>query len=89
MRSVSAASIQVSARPSVGRTKAIADARFSQDILWPFRISFDLLPELANVDPELLGVDGLIPQFADQKLVGEDLARMLHENPQEIVFLGR
>ncbi len=47
--------------PSVGRTKAIADACFGQDVLWSFWINFDFLPELGDVDPEVLSVDVLIP----------------------------
>jgi hypothetical protein len=74
---------------SVGRTKAIAYAYFGQDVARPFWISLDLSPELPNVNSQILCVDFLIPQFADQELVGQNLPGMLHECPQQLIFLRR
>ena len=50
---------------------------------------FDLLPQLPHVDAKILRVGRLVPQFLEQELVGQHLSRMLHQQPQQIVFLRR
>ena len=42
----------------------------------PFEIGFDFLPELPHADPQILVIGHLVPQFAEQELVGQHLAGM-------------
>jgi hypothetical protein len=58
-----------------------------QNILRLLVIGFDLLAELAHVDPQILRVGEIVPQLAEQELVGEHLAGMLHQHAQQVVFL--
>src|SRR5262245_12767185 len=74
---------------SIRRPQAIADPRLRQDILRTFRIGLDLLPQLPDVHPQILSVGQIVPQLAEQKLVGEHLAGVLHQNAQKLVLLGR
>jgi hypothetical protein len=48
---------------SVGRSKAISDSTFGQDVLRLSRIGFDLLPELPNVDAQVLDVREFIAKL--------------------------
>src|SRR6266540_370307 len=79
----------VRAGRSVRSAQPITDAGFGQDVLRAFGIRLDLLPELPNVDSEVLGVGQLVPELAEQELMGQHLAGMLHERAQELVLLGR
>jgi hypothetical protein len=45
----------------IRRAQPIANAGFGQDELRALRIAFDLLPELANIDPQILRVGQFIP----------------------------
>ncbi len=47
--------------PLIRRAQAIADAGFSQHVLRSLGIGFDLLPELAHIDPQILRIRQLIP----------------------------
>ena len=50
-------------------------------------VGLDFLPELANVDPKILRIGVVAPQLAEQELVRQDFAGMLHEEAQKVVFL--
>src|SRR5262249_12620943 len=76
------------ARASVGRSQAVADPRLRQDIMRTLGIGFDLLPQLPHIDAQILRVREVIPQLAEQELVGEHLAGVLHQRAQKLVFLG-
>ena len=54
-----------------------------------FGIGFDLLSQLAHIDAQILRISQIVPQLAEQKLVGEHLAGMLNQHAQELVLLGR
>ena len=74
---------------SVGRSQAITDPRFSENVLWTFGVGLDLLSQLPHIDSQILSVSQIIPQLPEQKLVGQDLAGMLHQNSQEFIFFRR
>ena len=48
-----------------------------------------LLAKLPHIDSQILSVCKIVPQFSEQKLVGQHLASVLHQYPQEFIFLGR
>jgi len=54
-----------------------------------FRVGFDLLPELAHIDPQILRIGQFVPQLLEQEAVGQHLAGMLHQHAQQLVFLRR
>ena len=60
----------------------IADSRFGENIVRPFRIGFDFLAKLADIDPQILGIGKIIPEFTEQEFVGEHLAGMLNQHAQ-------
>ena len=60
-----------------------------RDVLRALGIGFDLLPQLPHIDPQILRIGQIIPQLAEQELVGQHLAGVLHEHAQQVVFLGR
>src|SRR5215475_10859755 len=74
---------------SVRRPEPVADARFRQDVLRTLRIGLDLLPQLPHINTQILRVGQIVPELAEQKLVRENLASVLHQNAQELVFYGR
>ena len=74
---------------SLRRAQPVANAGFGEDILRTLGIGFDLLPELADIDPQILGVGQIIPKLAEQKFMREHFAGVLHQNAQQIVFLRR
>ena len=45
----------------VGRTQPIADAGLGENVLRLFGIGFDLLPQLAHIDPQILRVGQIVP----------------------------
>src|SRR5208337_1542523 len=53
------------------------------------RIGLDFLPQLAHIDPQILDVARRAPDFLHQEPVGENLARVEYEKPEDLVFLGR
>jgi hypothetical protein len=54
-----------------------------------FRVGLDLLSQLSHIDPQILSMRKIVPQFSQQELVGQHLASVLHQHPQEFIFLGR
>ena len=46
---------------SIGSAQPIAYTGFGENILRPFGIGFDLLPELAHVDAQILRVGQVVP----------------------------
>ena len=74
---------------SYRRAQPIADPGFGEDVLRLLGIGFDLLPQLPHVDAKILGVGQIVPQLAEQEFMGEDLAGMLDQHAQEVVFLWR
>ena len=69
--------------------QAIADPGLGQNVVRPLGIGLDLVPQLPHVDPQILRIGQVVPQFAEQELVGQHLAGMLHEHTQQLVLLGR
>jgi hypothetical protein len=47
------------------------------------------LSELAHIDPEILSVGLIIPDFTEQEFVRQHLTRVLDEHAQQIILLGR
>ena len=45
----------------IGRAQPIADAGLGENVLRLFGIGFDLLPQLAHIDPQILGVGQIVP----------------------------
>ena len=70
-------------------SQAVAYAQFGHDVLWSFWISLNFAAQLADIDAQVLRIGRFVPQFLDQEPVGEHLARMLHEQAQKVIFLGR
>src|SRR3954469_15608602 len=66
----------------------IPDTGLGGDIAWLVGRLFDLLPELADIDPEILHVGRIAPHLLQQEMVGQHLAGMLHHNAQYVVLLG-
>src|SRR5207247_1136728 len=75
-------------RPSVRSPQPVADAGLRQNIVRALGIGFDLLPELPDIDAQVLCVGEVVPQFAEQEFVGEHFAGMLHQHAQKLVLLG-
>src|ERR1700686_4754019 len=71
------------------RPQPISDSGFGQNELRTLRVGFDLLPELSHIDPQILRVGHFVPQFLQEKAVGQHLAGMLHQHAQQFVFLWR
>jgi len=71
------------------RTQPITDSSLRQDELRPLRVFFNFLPELPHVYAQILSVGQVIPQFPKQEFVREHFARMLNQQAQQVVFLGR
>ena len=46
---------------SVGGPEPVADTGLCQDVFRPLRIGLDFLPQLANIDPQILSIRRLIP----------------------------
>src|SRR5664280_906596 len=73
--------------------KPVSDARFGHDITRSGWISFDFPPQVADVDPQEMGIFLIVSAFAapdglDQLLMGHDLPGVLDEDAQDIVFGG-
>src|ERR1700710_1199250 len=68
-------------------TQPVANPGFGQDELRTLRVKLDLLPQLAHIDPEILGVGHFIPQLLQEKPVGQHLAGVLHQHAQQIILL--
>jgi len=67
----------------------ISDTCLSANVPEPIGVRLQFLPELPDQDAQVLDVDGPAPDLADQKLVGEDLARVLHQDTEHLVFARR
>jgi hypothetical protein len=65
---------------SIGSTQPIPDAGFRQNVLRPLRIGLNLLPKLPHIDPHILRVCQIIPQFAEQEFVSEHFTGVLDQN---------
>ena len=53
----------------------------------PVGVGLELLAELADLDAQILHVDRRRPRpAADQELVGQHLAGVLHQHAQDVVF---
>ncbi|CCV16199.1 hypothetical protein MESS4_830419 [Mesorhizobium sp. STM 4661] len=74
---------------SLDLAQAVSDAGFGRDVAWLVGRFLDLLPELADIDPEILHVGRIAPDLFQQKLVCEDLACVLYQDAQYVVFLRR
>jgi hypothetical protein len=74
----------------VCRPQPVTDPGLRQYVLRMLRVGFDLLSELPYIDPQVLRIGlFMIPQLAKQELMGQDFTCVLHQQAQEIVFLGR
>src|SRR5262249_56417755 len=73
----------------VGRPQPVTDAGFGHQVVRPLGIRLDLAPQLAHVDAQILRVGWLVPELVQQELVRHNLARMLHQQAEQIVLLGR
>ena len=73
----------------IGRAQAIADAGLGQHELWPLGIDLDLLAQLTDIDAQILRIRQLVPQLLEQEAMGQHLAGVLHQHPQQLIFLGR
>src|SRR5260370_29802519 len=70
----------------IGRElEAVADAEFGQDVGRAGRVGFELLPQPADKDPQILHLFGLrrAPDLAQQMAVGQDFAGVHDEMAQE------
>ena len=67
----------------------IADTCLGANVPEPIRVRLQLLAELADHDTQVLDVDRPAPDLADQILVGEDLAGVLHQDTEHLVFARR
>jgi hypothetical protein len=72
-------------------TQAVADTRLSDDVTRLRRVGFQFLPQLANVDTQVVRVLGIArpPDDAQQLLVRHYLTGVNNEKAQEVIFLGR
>src|SRR3984885_579746 len=71
-----------------GGTKTVADPGFGDDV-GRFFGTFDLLAQLADVNPQILGLIGVgAPHGVKQSTVRENLAGMLCQIHQQIELLG-
>src|SRR5437763_3115120 len=78
--------------PLLGRElQAVADAELGQDVSWAGRVGFELLPQPADKDPQILHFLGLrrAPHLAQQMAMGKHLAGVHDEMTQQVEFLGR
>src|SRR5712672_4224029 len=75
--------------PSLRRAQPVADPGLGQDVVRALWIGFDLLPQVPHIAPQRLRIGEVAPEFLHQEFVGQDLAGMLHQHAQQIVFLGR
>src|SRR5665213_3138555 len=73
---------------SVGSAQPVTDAGFGQDVLGTVWLGLDLLPELADIDAQVLSVCEWGPQLTEQEPVCQDLAGMLDQDAQQFIFLG-
>ena len=53
------------------------------------RHALDLLPDLADVDAQVLHIGQAVPNLLQQETMGQYLAGMLNQDAQDIVFLRR
>ena len=74
---------------SVRRPQPVADAGLRQNIVRALGIGFDLLPELADIDAQILCVGQFVPQLLQEKAVGQHFAGVLHQDAQQVVFSRR
>jgi hypothetical protein len=73
---------------SVCRPQTIADPGFGQDMARAIGIRFQLLAKLADVDAEILDIASASPDFPHDHPMGEHLAGVEYQQPQNVVFLG-
>ena len=74
---------------SVRRLKPIADAGFRQNVLRLCRVGLDLVPELPDIDAEILRVNACGPKFLEKELMGQNLACVLNQKTQQLILLRR
>src|SRR5215469_5080850 len=67
--------------------QAVTNPGLSKDISGTLRVRLDLLPELTDIDAQILSVSQIAPEFAQQEFVGEHLAGMLNQHTQQVIFL--
>src|SRR5438445_7624784 len=70
-------------------TQPVADTRLGGDVVRLVGGLLDLLPELPDIDPEILHVGRVAPDLFQDEMVGQHLAGMLHQDAQDVVFLRR
>src|SRR5665213_2439071 len=73
---------------SVRGAQPVTDAGFGQDVLGTVWLGLDLLPQLADIDAQVLRVGQRIPQLTKQEFVRQNLAGVLDQDAQQFVFLG-
>src|SRR2546423_5849424 len=68
--------------------QAVADPELGQDVGWAGRVGFELLPQAADKDSQILHLFGLrrAPDLAQQGAGGQDLARVHDEMTQKGEF---
>src|SRR5580693_668177 len=67
----------------VGGQQLIADPGNRHDVLRVVRVDLDPLAQLAHIHAQIFDVAGVVPDFAQDLLVGEHLAGMQYEQPQD------
>ena len=70
-------------------TEPIANSSFGENVLWPLRISFDLLSEVSHMYPKILGVGRVTPKLPYEKFARQHLAGVLNEHTQQVILLRR
>jgi hypothetical protein len=76
-------------RTSVRGAQPIPDSCVGENVLRSLRVGFNFLAKLPDIDPQVLCVGQLIPQFSEQEFVSKYFPCVLHENAQKFVLLRR
>jgi hypothetical protein len=73
------------------RVEAVADPRLGQDMAGFGRVGLDLLTEVADEDPQVLGLCDVVsaPDCGEQRAMREDFTGVSEEVNQKIEFLRR
>src|SRR5262245_11524227 len=75
--------------PSVRRLQPIADAGLGQNVFWARGVRLDFVSQLPDIDAQILRVNARGPKLLEQELMGQYLARVLNQEAQKVVLLGR
>src|SRR5438093_6087048 len=73
----------------IRRPQPISDSGFGQDELRTFRIGFDLLPELSDIDPQNIAHRSAHPIAPSTEICGSTPCRRAAQHAQQFVLLRR